>query len=196
MKLILRQSGLTLVEMVVFIVIVSVALAGVILVLNQSVRGSADPMIRKQALSIAESLLTEILQQPFSYCDPQDVNVETATSTAGCTGGLAASQDIGGGVTGSVVTGPMPNTETRGSATDPFDNVADYGGWSMNNVTDITGANAMPGYNASVRITRAGGAAPFVSIPADAALRVEVTVAAGRESVTLVGHRLRYAPNL
>lgn len=190
-----RQSGLTLIEMVVFIIVVGVALAGVVLVLNQSVASSADPLIRKQALSIAESLLTEIEQQPFTYCDLQDANIETATSTAGCTGGLAASQDIGGGAAGSAITGPMPNTESRGHATNPFDNVADYGGWSMNNVTDVTGTHAMAGYNAVVQITRAGGVAPFAALPAAAVLRIGVTVSSGRESVSVVGYRFRYAPN-
>ncbi|MCE9569660.1 MAG: type II secretion system GspH family protein, partial [Rhodocyclales bacterium] len=42
-----RQHGLTLIELIVFIVIVSVALAGVLSVLNLTARSSADPMIRK-----------------------------------------------------------------------------------------------------------------------------------------------------
>ena len=45
-----QQHGVTLVELVVFIVIVSVALAGVLKVLDITNRGSADPLIRKQAL--------------------------------------------------------------------------------------------------------------------------------------------------
>lgn len=188
-----RQSGLTLIELVVFIVIVSVALAGVMLVLNTAVRGSADPVVRKQALAIAESLLAEIEQQPFTYCDPDDANAQTAASAAGC---ATTSQNGAGGAAGSAVIGPMPNTETRGHPLTPFDNVADYGGYAQNNVTDITGANPMNGYNATVVMTRAGGVAPFATLPVDAVLRIAVTVTGGRENVTLVGYRFRYAPNL
>ena len=55
-----RQAGLSLIELVMFIVIVGVAVAGVLSVMNVTTRHSADPMIRKQAQAIAESLLEEI----------------------------------------------------------------------------------------------------------------------------------------
>ena len=42
-----RQRGLTLVELVMFVVIVSVAAAGILLVMNVTVQASADPMVRK-----------------------------------------------------------------------------------------------------------------------------------------------------
>jgi MSHA pilin protein MshD len=192
-----RLAGLTLIELIMFILVVSIALVGVLMVMNTAVRGSADPLVRKQALAIAESLLTEIEQQPFTYCDLQDANVETATSTAGCTGGAAASQDKGGGVAGSAIVGPMPASEARGNGSDPYDNVADYGNFSLANFTDILGGNTMNGYSASVAITRAGNAAPFAAITdPGAVLRIAVTVTGLGESITLVGYRVRYAPNI
>ncbi|HEU0219926.1 MAG TPA: type II secretion system protein [Gallionella sp.] len=60
-----KQRGISLVELIMFIVIVSVALAGILLVMNTVTRGSADPLIRKQALAAAESLLEEIELQDF-----------------------------------------------------------------------------------------------------------------------------------
>ena len=107
----------------------AIAIAGVLAVYDRSVRGSADPLVRKQAIAIAESLLNEVLAQPFTYCDPQDPANDPAAppaSTAACTGGAAASEDNGGGR--SVRSRP---SETRFSATDPFDNVADYNGYAM-----------------------------------------------------------------
>jgi len=74
------QRGLTLVELIVFIVIVSVGLAGVLLVLNTTAAKSADPVVRKQALAIAESLLEEIALMPFTYCDPDDAAAAMATT--------------------------------------------------------------------------------------------------------------------
>lgn len=62
----LLQRGISLIELIMFIVIVSVALAGILLVMNQVTTHSADPLIRKQALAAAESLLEEIELQDFN----------------------------------------------------------------------------------------------------------------------------------
>lgn len=60
------QRGISLIELIMFIVIISVALAGILLVMNLVTRHSADPLIRKQALAIAESMLEEIKLQDLS----------------------------------------------------------------------------------------------------------------------------------
>jgi MSHA pilin protein MshD len=183
------QLGLTIVELILFIVIVGVAVAGILSVMNITVKSSADPMERKQAIAIAEALLSEVEQQPFTWCDPQDANVLTATSAAGCTAGN--DQNNGGGALSRI-----PATETRGSTGNPFDNVADYNGYSQSPPTDIAGGNAVAGYTSTVTITRAGGAAPFAALPAGAALKISVRVSGpGGTDITLVGYRLRYAPN-
>lgn len=61
-----RSAGFSLVEVIVFIVIVSVALAGVLGVMNLTIAHSADPLVRKQAIAVAESLLEEIKLQNFA----------------------------------------------------------------------------------------------------------------------------------
>jgi len=60
------QRGSSLIELIMFIVIVSVALAGILLVMNTTTKGSADPLIRKQALVAAYSMLEEIELQDFN----------------------------------------------------------------------------------------------------------------------------------
>jgi MSHA pilin protein MshD len=60
-----KQRGISLIELIMFIVIISVALVGILLVMNQVTRHSADPLIRKQAMAIAESLLEEVELQDF-----------------------------------------------------------------------------------------------------------------------------------
>lgn len=62
----LLQRGISLVELIMFIVIVSAALTGILLVMNQVTGHSADPLVRKQALAIAESMLEEIKLQDLS----------------------------------------------------------------------------------------------------------------------------------
>jgi MSHA pilin protein MshD len=61
----LRQLGVSLIELIIFILIVSTALIGILSVMNIVNKNSADPVIHKQALAIAESLLEEIELQDF-----------------------------------------------------------------------------------------------------------------------------------
>jgi MSHA pilin protein MshD len=168
------QRGLTLIELIMFIVIVGVALTGVLSVLNLTTRHSADPLLRKQALAIAEAILEEVELQPFTWCDPDDANAATAISYAGCTtseNNLVAEAG-----------------EARGSSITPWDNVNDYNGLST--TTNIAGGGAAP-YTATVTVAQDS----LNGIPADASLLISVTVVAGPETVVLQGYRTRYAPN-
>lgn len=74
-----RQAGFTLVELIVFIVVVSIGMAGILLVMDVAVKSSADPMLRKQAMALADSLLEEILLKEFA--DPDGVGGETTRAT-------------------------------------------------------------------------------------------------------------------
>ena len=78
-----RQRGFTLIELIIFIVIVGVGVAGVLSVFTTSVKNSADPMVRKQALSIAESLLEEILLKEFKDPNGGTNGVSTCTLATG-----------------------------------------------------------------------------------------------------------------
>lgn len=59
-----RQRGVNLIELIVAIVVISVATTGVLLVFTQTLRFSANPMIEQQATAIAEGYLDEILARP------------------------------------------------------------------------------------------------------------------------------------
>lgn len=175
-----RQLGFTLVELIVFIVVVSAALAGVLLVLNQGVLRSADPQLRKQALLVAEALLEEIQLMPMTWCDPDDPAVDdpAVTGTAGCAVSQAA---------------PTAG-ETRGGGT-PFDNVIDYDGYTSAGVRDAAGnpVAGLENYTVSVAVQ----AQPLGNITAASgdALRISVTVSGpDGSSVTLEGWRTRHAP--
>ena len=180
------QRGLSLIELIIFIVVVSVGLAGVLMAINTAVARSADPMVRKQALAAAESLLEEIELQPFTYCDPGDTAASTATSSAGCTTAAQSMDNPANWGVGKTRYGPVF-----------FDNVADYNGFTMTGtLNDIfqQSSTRLSGYNASVSVTQVGTGFGLAS-NADA-LRIDVTVTGGGNTITVTGFRFRHSPNL
>lgn len=60
------QHGMSLIELIVFIVVISAGLAGVLAVIDRTVAHSADPLRNKQALAIADAMMEEILLKDFS----------------------------------------------------------------------------------------------------------------------------------
>jgi len=70
-----RQYGVTLIELIVSIVILGIAATGILMVITQTTRHSADPMLREQAVAIAQSYMDEILLHPLG--DPDGVSGET-----------------------------------------------------------------------------------------------------------------------
>jgi MSHA pilin protein MshD len=194
----IRSRGVTLVELIVFMVIVGVALAGLFAAFDTMTKASADPQVRKQVLAIAESLMEEVQLMPFTYCDPDDPNAATTTTgTAGCTGGTNGPNDESRLVSGNLgpeTAGSLGGAEGR-YASPQFDNVSDYHGFAMGpGILNLAMANVagLEAYSASISVTQAG----LAGIPADQALRISVTVTGpGAVSITLDGYRTRYAPN-
>jgi MSHA pilin protein MshD len=172
------QAGISLVELVMFIVIVSLGIVGILSVMNVTTKASADPMLRKQALAIAESLLEEIELQAFTYCFPTDANAASATSAATCTN----SEDA--------LPGSARVSNAAGSAR-VANNVADYNKLSLPVIYDMNGtAVGTVGYSAKVEITQVAALAAN-----NDALRIDVTVTdPGSNSILLTGYRFRYAP--
>jgi MSHA pilin protein MshD len=194
------QSGLSLIEMVVFIVIVGIAVAGVLAVIIQTSKASADPQLRMQALAIAEGLLEEIELSHFTFCDPSDASAETATG-AFITGSPG---NVGAGCT-KMVEDAHPET---GNAR-PFDNVNDYvekfgEEYQLKPINyDIgngTVGDLMP-FSAFVTIVPEALGSGTGLIGSDASgrntevLRIRVRVHYGSEDIVLDGYRTRYAPN-
>ncbi len=74
----LVQRGISLIELIMFIVIISVALTGILLVMTKVTSHSADPLLHKQAIAAAESLLEEIELQDFISASGATVAVTQA----------------------------------------------------------------------------------------------------------------------
>ena len=192
-----RQRGVTLIELILFIVIVSVAVTGVLGALRISTSASADPLRRKQALMIAEGLLEEVQLAKFTFCDPTSIEAESAAGSAACT--IAEQFGQGGGAT----------TAQEPVGPRPYDNVNDYAAaagaaiaaFDINGVlSDATGAPlALPGYTVrlTIRPEALGGiAAGNTATDIGDVLRISVAVSYDGQTLVLDGYRTRYAPNL
>ena len=182
-----RQNGISLIELIMFIVIVSVGIAGILSVMNVTTKASADPLLRKQALAIAESMLEEIELQPFTFCDPDD------PLAAAAQGATVDAPGAPGCTSAATIQGVAPQAGESRYAAPLFDNVGDYNGFSMTGIRDIGNVPiaGLGAYNASVAITQAGAA---FALPAAAVLQIDVTVKSGNTDITLTGYRFRYAP--
>jgi MSHA pilin protein MshD len=177
------QGGISLVELIMFIVIVSLGIVGILSVMNVTTKASADPMLRKQALAIAESLLEEIQLQAFTYCAPDDANATTAVSAAACAN-AANSEDN------------LPSVARVSNAPNiarVANNVADYNNLTLPVIYDVNGADVkVTGFSAKVLITQVG--TTFTIANTDV-LQIDVTVTdPGANTYTLTGYRFRYAP--
>ena len=64
-----KPRGFTLIEMIIAIVVLAAAAAGVLFSFSQNISKSADPMIQQQAISIAQSYLEEAMLKPYSDPD-------------------------------------------------------------------------------------------------------------------------------
>ncbi len=65
-----HQSGFTLIELVVVIVVISLSLVTLIGVFNQAASNSIDPVVQIRALECAQSKLDEILARKFDENTP------------------------------------------------------------------------------------------------------------------------------
>lgn len=198
-----RQRGVTMIELILFIVIVGVAVGGILTVMNLTTRASVDPVRRKQALIIAEGLLEEVELAKFSYCDPLDPDADDADNTTASAKCLAVPERWG-------QLAPEPSAAGR-----PYDNVNDYvtapDTWTA--AFDAPGgvladANGNPldvkGYSARLKIAPAvlNGIGNDLASPPNpantadtAVLRITVEVRYDGETVRLDGYRTRFAPN-
>lgn len=64
------QQGVTLIELVVFIVVISLALAALMQAYNFSISQSVDPIVRVRILELAQSKLDEVMARKYDHNTP------------------------------------------------------------------------------------------------------------------------------
>ena len=75
------QTGATLIELIISIVIISITVTAVMMVITRVGTSSADPMIRTQATAIAQAYMDEILVQPLNDPDGGETGAAEAGET-------------------------------------------------------------------------------------------------------------------
>jgi MSHA pilin protein MshD len=191
------QRGVTLIELVIFIVIVSIAVIALLQIFTRTTASSADPQLRKQALALAEGMLEEVAMARFTFCDPvADPAADAATNAAP----FNSSTNPTGCNTPQNVSATVPATGR------PYYNVSDYVrafNTPVSYTTDAAGNSFPAGYAVSVVISPDPGLGPAgATLPSDTTpvnmnvLRVTVTVTYGtNQQLVLAGYRARYAGN-
>jgi MSHA pilin protein MshD len=167
--------GFTLIELIIFIVIISVGLAGVLLIFDTVTRRSADPVRAKQAIAVAEGMLDEIMNK--SFCDPDTVTLPAPGTSVPATCG----------------------THTTEATRDLYDDVDDYIGYNRTGVRDVASdaTVVLAGYNVTVTVTMPAPGSNFVVgantiTPTDYRI-VTVTVSdtVGNQSYAITGYKFK-----
>ncbi|MFQ3206544.1 MAG: MSHA pilin protein MshD [Glaciecola sp.] len=146
-RLVRSQSGFTLIELIVGIVIFAVAMVLVVNVLQPQVKKGIDPIWQVRAASLGQSLSNEILAKPF------DQNSNRVGGMLRCNESILLPAVP---CTGSGDLGP-DGFENRGS----FNDVDDYHGLditgenilnSLGLTTNIDGVNIYAGFTAQITV--------------------------------------------
>lgn len=131
-----KQNGVTLVELVISIVILSIAMVAVMNSFSYSIKYSADPLWRNKTLKLAQLYFDEILAKNYDHSTP--VGGMPVVASPNCTSGYLGPDSPGGVL------------ETRGG----FNDVDDYDGLSDSPPVSLTGSGLDSSYgNYSVSVS-------------------------------------------
>lgn len=83
-----RCTGFTLPELILAIVVIGIGVAGLVIAFSTAVRNSADPVIDKQLMAIAEAMMEEIALKPLN-----DPGTGGTIPAVGCV--RSAADDVG-----------------------------------------------------------------------------------------------------
>jgi len=175
-----EASGLTLIELVVAIVVVAVGITGVLIMLAQGYRASADPQFRIKAVELGQSYMDEIFTKRWDENTPPGGGCVRPPNT-NCTSGPNATCPGGSGC------GP-----DGGESRDDFDDVDDYDGLAegeacgdgpLLNADGDPRAGRYRNYCVAVDVVTSVGD-ELDSVAADDAKRIDIEVTAPDDATT------------
>jgi len=204
-----RNAGFTLIETVIFIVVVAVALAGIASLFTTNIKNSASPLIRERTIMLAQAYMDEIISKrwheltpvgggcldtdPGSANDSCTLYCATITSQAQCDRSKCR-YDSG---TSSCVAAESTATAVDESAEvgtrSLWDDIDDYDGYNPNPPQDIHGNNITEYTDYSVNVNVTTPSANWHGIPKEDVRRISVTVNNPLgDSMTLISYRVNF----
>lgn len=138
------SNGFTLIELIITIVVISIALAAMLGVFSSSMSRSADPMWRNKSIKLAQLYLDEVLSKKFDENTP--VGGEPAAGSGGGAPALTACGSLG---------------SEAGEVRATYDDVDDYDGLADSPPVAVNGAldSSYGSYSVSVVVVCDGTAA-------------------------------------
>lgn len=164
-----RLRGATLIELMVFIVVVSIAMGGLWGAFNQGISQSVDPIVRVRILELAQSKLDEVMSRKYDHATPSG-----GIPTCGSAAGPAC---IGIGRESLAETCATPST---------LNDVDDFSGCDQDN-----SPNPYAGYTFSIAVTLAGDDLGLADNSNGKRIQVNVAAPNG-EQVTLSAYRANF----
>ena len=170
-----QQTGFTLVETVIVIVLVGAMMAGMTSLFMNNVGNSHRPYLRQKALAVANAFMDEILRKQWNENTP-----------------------LGGGcvntASGSCLAGPiMATIGSDGESRAIYDDIDDYHGLNQSPPQDSSGTD-MPGYagyTVSVNVVQPG--ANWHSVPAADVRLITVSVtSSSNEAISISAYRVNF----
>jgi len=90
-----RVKGVTLIELIVFILVISLSLGALVMVFNQAANNSVDPVVRVRLLEIAQSHLDQVMARKYDESTPTGGIPACGTEGTSCAGiGLDGGEDL------------------------------------------------------------------------------------------------------
>ncbi len=178
----IRQLGFTMIETVMFIVVIGIALSVVVMQFRQSIGHSHEPYVRQRGIALMNAYMDEIVRKRWNECTPVGGGwIDTVASIC---------------PDGSSIPGIGPDGENRSQ----FDDIDDYHGVSDSppqfpDQTDpVDGQSPMPGYDGfsvSVSVSQPGSA--WNGVPAIDVRHITVTVTTpAAETFSIHAYRLNF----
>lgn len=172
-----KSRGFTLIETVMVIIIVGIAVAAIGTQFATNVARSHEPLLRQQALAVANAYMDEILKKRWNSATP--------------TGGGCVVTGSGNCTTPGAPAAAAPGDDGQSRA--DFDDVDDY--FNIDEAPTDSEGGAMPGYaNFNVTVTADNPVdATWNGIDRLDVLQIDVIVSTpGGESIALTAYRVNY----
>lgn len=190
--------GFSLIETVIFILVVSIGLAGIVSLFVQNTKSSAAPFVRERTAAIANAYMDEIMGKRFDENTPVGGGcVETGSNS--CSNYCAALSDVDcvqskcrlQAANSCVARANVGGIATEEGSRNAYDDVDDYAGL-VEVPTGLGGAvGGYTGFTAQVSISQPGSSWHGIDARDLRHIQVDIT-SPMNETISLEGYRVNF----